>query len=733
MSGPHFTIDIDGDGIALVTWDMPGKSTNLITMAVVDELEALATRFAGDEAIAGVIVTSAKEGFCGGADVTMLRQISGLAEGAARDPARMDQLVQSIKRLSDVIRRIETCGRPVVAAMPGTAVGGGYEIALGCHHRIAADSGDARFGLPEGRIGLMPGAGGTQRLARMIGAGDALQLMLRGQTLRPREALRAKLIDELAPADELIARARAWLAGEGEAKQPWDREGFRVPGGGPYSKNGVMTFSAANAIYRRETYDNYPGLRALMQAVHDGLLVSIDAGLTIEARHFAHVLTTPEARAMMRSLFVSMRALKAGARRPPNVPDRTPRKIGVIGAGMMGAGIAHAAAGAGIEVALIDRDMASAEAGKARAAELIAHQVARGRTSAAERDALLARIAPGDEVSLLAGADLVIEAVFEDRKVKAEVTARAEAAVGPDTIIGSNTSTLPITGLAQAVTRPENFIGIHFFSPVHRMELVEVITAGKTSDAALATALDFVTAIGKTPIVVNDSRGFFTSRVVATYVGEGHAMLAEGVPPAMVENVGQIAGMPVGPLALNDEVGIDLAHAIMREARADLGEAHQAPGEDLLSWMVEQRGRKGRKNGKGFYDYPERGKKRLWPGLGDFLPPARDAGEIDAGALAERFLTIQALETARCLEEGVLTDVRDGDVGAILGFGFAPFTGGPLSYIDMVGVDAFRRRCERLARAHGKRFAPSRLIRDLAARGETFYGRFGPAGARDAA
>ncbi|NND49846.1 MAG: 3-hydroxyacyl-CoA dehydrogenase, partial [Rhizobiales bacterium] len=717
---------VDGDGDALVTWDMPGKTTNLITMETIDELEALATRFGDDEAIKGVILTSAKDGFCGGADISMLRKLSTLVEQADGDIEGMQALYEGIKRLSDVIRKIETCGKPVVAAMTGTTVGGGYEIALGCHMRIAADVEDARFGLPEGRIGLLPGAGGTQRLSRMIGAGDALQLMLRGTTVKTRQALGSKLIDKVVAPGDLIDEARKWLSEVGTSRQPWDQDKFRIPGGGPYTKNGMMTFSAGNAIYRRETFDNYPGLRALMQAVYEGLLVSIDVGLRIEARLFAHVLRTPEARAMMRSLFVSMRALQAGARRPPDVPDQTPAKIGVLGAGLMGAGITYAAAGAGIDVVLIDRDGSAAEAGKAKSEELISSQVARGRATAAERDELLSRITPSDDFAALADVGLIVEAVFEDRAVKADVTKKAEAVIGEDVVFGSNTSTLPISGLAEASARPENFIGVHFFSPVHRMELVEIIVGEKTSPTALAAALDFVRAIGKTPIVVNDSRGFYTSRVVATYVGEGHAMLGEGVPPAMIENVGQIAGMPVGPLALNDEVGVDLALAISRAAKADLGDAYEAPGDDLLAAMVDAHGRLGRKNAKGFYDYPKNGKKRLWPGLDQVLGEARSADEFSVDVLAQRFLTIQALETARCFEEGVLDDVRDADVGAILGFGFAPFTGGPLSYIDMIGPQVFVQRCENFAKTHGARFKPCKLICDMADKGETFYQRFAP-------
>ena len=722
-----FKFETDAEAIATVTWDTPGKTTNLIDETSLDELEAIIAHLEGDADIKGVIMTSAKPGFCGGADITMLGRLSTMVEEAEGDKAAIARLHEGVSRLSRLVRRLEVCGKPVVAALPGTAVGGGYEIALGCHYRIAAKSTDARFGLPEGRIGLFPGAGGTQRLARMIGPGDALQLMMAGRTLKSAPALAAKLIDKVVEAGELLNAARAWLADNPESAQPWDTQGFRIPGGLPYSKNGMMTFTAANAIYRRETHDNYPGLHNLMRAVYEGLLVNIDAGLRIEARLFTNTLMTPEARNMMRTIFFSMRALERGARRPTNIDKTTFSKIGILGAGMMGAGIAYASASAGIDVVLLDRDVEAAEKGKSLSHDLISKQIARGRAKVADREALLERITATADYGDLKGCDLVIEAVFENREIKAEVTAKAEAHLADTVTFGSNTSTMPITSLAKASMRPENFIGIHFFSPVHKMMLVEIIVAEKTGDRALATALDFVTAIGKTPIVVNDSRGFFTSRVVATYINEGLAMLAEGVPAAMVENLGRMAGMPVGPLALNDEVALDLALKISEQTAADLGDDYvPAPGADLLAAMVKTHGRLGRKNAKGFYDYPKGAKKHLWPELAGVLPAARAAEEFDAEHLMQRFLTIQALETARCFEEGVLTDVRDGDVGAILGFGFAPFSGGPLSYIDMIGAKAFVERCRAFTSEHGERFQPNKLLEEMASRSEEFYGRFAP-------
>jgi 3-hydroxyacyl-CoA dehydrogenase/enoyl-CoA hydratase/3-hydroxybutyryl-CoA epimerase len=741
----NFKLDIDPDGIALVSWDMPDGSMNLITLDTIAELSAMVERLAGDAAVKGVVITSAKDAFCGGADITLLESLgrafaapraSGTVDGGgvkgagAADTAaeeQMRRLFEESRKLSLLYRRIETSGKPWVAAINGTAVGGGFELALACHHRIAAQNPKTRLGLPEIKVGLFPGAGGTTRIARMLPPADALQFLLKGDLIRVERAKAMKLIDAVVPPEGLIGAAKDWIKAGGKAKNPWDLDGFKLPGGPVYSKAGMMTFPAANAIYRRETYDNYPAARAIMQVVYEGLLLPFDLALRVESRWFAHILRSPEAAAMMRSLFVSMQELNKGARRPAAVPSATLRRIGIIGAGFMGAGIGYVTADAGIDVVLIDRDQEAADRGKAHAEKLATERVVKGRATAASRDALLSRIAATADYAALADCDLVIEAVFEDRQVKAESYARAQAVIHPSTVFGSNTSTLPIGSLAREFKDPSRFIGIHFFSPVERMMLVEIIRGPQSSDVALATALDFVRAIRKTPIVVNDSRGFYTSRVVGTYIREGHLMLTEGVPAAMIENVGRMAGMPVGPLALNDEVAVDLAWKILQATEADLGpQAVDADERRLLSEMVEKRGRYGRKNRKGFYDYPEKGPKRLWPGLAELQPAKLDPDAIDVQELKDRLLGIQALETARCFEEGVLTDVREADVGSILGFGFAPFTGGTLSYIDMMGMPRFLSLCERLAAKYGERFAPSPLIRDMAANNESFYSRFAP-------
>jgi len=561
----------------------------------------------------------------------------------------------------------------------------------------------------------------------MLPPADALQFLLKGDQVRVAQANKMKLIDAIVPAADLIKQAKDWIKAGGKAKAPWDEDGFRLPGGPVYSKAGMMTFPAANAIYRRETYDNYPAARAILQVVYEGLQLPIDLALRVESRWFAKILRSPEAANMMRTLFVSLQEINKGARRPAAVPASKLKRVGIIGAGFMGASIGYVTASAGLAVVLIDRDQEAADKGKALSHKLISDQVDKGRAAAADRDALLGRITATADYGALKDCDLVIEAVFEDRKVKAETIKKAQAVLGDGVVFGSNTSTLPITSLAAEFKDPARFIGIHFFSPVEKMMLVEIILGEKTGDAALAVALDYVRAIRRTPIVVNDSRGFYTSRVVGTYIREGHLMLTEGVPPPMIENVARIAGMPVGPLALNDEVAVDLAWKILKATEADLGASAIDPRQKvLLAEMVEKRGRFGRKNGKGFYDYPEKGPKRLWPGLADLQIKKLDPDKIDIEELKQRLLAMQALETARCFEEKVLTDVREADVGSIFGFGFAPFSGGTLSYIDTMGTKAFVALCQRLAKKFGPRFAPNKLLLDMAAKGETFYGRFAP-------
>jgi 3-hydroxyacyl-CoA dehydrogenase / enoyl-CoA hydratase / 3-hydroxybutyryl-CoA epimerase len=731
MSFTNFKIENDGDGIALATWDSPGRSMNVIDATVMDELSAIIDQTTADAAVKGVVITSGKDAFCAGADLTMLEGLSrAFAELAASqgEEAAMMRFFEESRRWSVLCRRIETCGKPWVAAINGTALGGGFELALACHRRIAADNPRTRLGQPEVKVGLIPGAGGTQRVARMMPPSDALQFLLKGDQVQLNRAKAMKLIDTVVPKADLIRVAKEWIKAGGSAKAPWDVDGFKLPGGPVYSKAGIMVFTPANAIYRRETYDNYPASRAILQVVYEGLQLPMDQALRVESRWFAKILRSPEAAAMIRTLFVSMQELNKGARRPANVPAKQLKKVGIIGAGFMGGAIAYVSALAGLNVVLIDRDPETAEKGKAHSQKLVTDQINRGRATTADRDALLARISATADFVALKDCDLVIEAVFEDRKIKEEVISRTQNVLGEEAIFGSNTSTLPITSLAAAFKDRTRFIGMHFFSPVERMMLVEIIMGKETGDAALATALDFVRAIRKTPIVVNDSRGFYASRVVGTYIREGHLMLTEGVPPALIENVARMAGMPVGPLSLTDEVAVDLAWKILKATEADLGAAAVDPKQKaLLGEMVEKRSRFGRKNGKGFYDYPQNASKRLWPGLADLQPNRLNADDIDIAALKRRLLGIQALESARCIEERVVTDVREADVGSILGFGFAPFTGGTISYIDGMGVKNFVQMCNDLAKACGERFKPSKLLTDMAKKGETFYGRFAPA------
>jgi 3-hydroxyacyl-CoA dehydrogenase/enoyl-CoA hydratase/3-hydroxybutyryl-CoA epimerase len=733
----NFTFDVDADGIALITWDMADRSMNVINADVIEELAKLTEKVATDAAIKGAVVTSGKQTFCGGADLAMLERMGAMFATMVRnqgEEAAAGFVFEESRKLSLLYRRIETSGKPWVCALNGTAMGGGFELALACHQRIASENPKTRLGLPEIKIGLFPGAGGTQRIARMMQPADALQFLLKGDQLSLDRAKAAKLVDAVVPQADLVKASKDWIKAGGKAVKPWDEKGFRNPGGQVYSKAGMMTFPAANAIYRRETYDNYPAARAILQVVYEGLQVNMDTALRVESRWFAKILRSPEAAAMIRTLFVSMQDLNKGARRPAKEPAVTLKKIGVIGAGFMGAGIAQVSAAAGLQVVLIDRDQDTADKGKAALHKALSDRVMKGRMKGAARDELLAFITPTADYAALKDCDLVIEAVFEDRKIKAEVIAKVQAVIGDSAIFASNTSTLPITSLATEFKDQPRFIGIHFFSPVDRMMLVELILGKNTGDKALAVALDYVRAIRKTPILVNDSRGFYTSRVVGTYIREGHLMLAEGVPAAMIENVGRMAGMPVGPLSLNDEVAVDLAWKILKATEADLGADAIDPRQKiLLEDMVEKRGRYGRKNGKGFYDYPATGPKKLWPGLADLQPTKLDPDTIDVQELKDRLLAMQALETARCFEEKVLTDVREADVGSILGFGFAPFTGGTLSYIDMMGAKKFVDLCRKLEAKYGARFAPNKLLLDLASHNEGFYQRFAPAKKKEAA
>ena len=728
MQLTNFKWDQDADGIVTLSWDVPGRTMNVLTGSAIAELAAVAEKVAGDSAIKGLVITSGKtNGFCAGA---ALDEMEGSASGAGQKPATQEEAAalryQGVLQFHHALRKLETCGKPVAAAINGLALGGGLEVTLACHYRVVADNPKIQLGLPEAKVGLLPGGGGTQRLPRLIGAMQALPLILQGTNSDPKKALGLKMVHAVVPAGEVVAAAKKWIKETPDPVQPWDKKEFKVPGGGPFSPGGNQVFTMANSMLRKESYGNYPAQRYILSCVYEGIQVPIDAGLRIEARYFTKLLMQPESRNMIRSLFLSMQELGKGARRPKNEAPTEVKTLGVLGAGVMGAGIAYVSAVAGIDVILLDTTVEKANGGRDHVAGVIDKQIAKGRSTPEKKAEILARIRATTDFADLKNIDLLVEAVFEDRAVKADATKKACAAMPKTAVFGSNTSTLPITGLAEASDRPDNFIGIHFFSPVDRMGLVEIIMGKQTRPHALAVAVDFVQKIRKTPIVVNDSRGFYTSRCVGTYPGEGVAMLTEGVHPALIENAGRMSGMPMGPLELMDSIGSDTALKVARQTRKDLGIDDVSPQEEFFSWIVEKSSRPGRKTGKGFYDYDPKGKRvRLWPDLLAYKS-GKWKTDADVEELKARFLTIQALEAARCFEEGVITDPRDADVGAILGWGYAPFTGGPISYIDTIGAAAFVKRCEAFAAKYGDRFKPNKLLREMAAKNETFYSRFAP-------
>jgi 3-hydroxyacyl-CoA dehydrogenase/enoyl-CoA hydratase/3-hydroxybutyryl-CoA epimerase len=721
----HWRVEVDSDGVALVTFDMAGKKVNTLSAETIVELSEIVERIRSDEAIKGVILASAKPGsFCAGGDLSDIKTIAGPpeagkeAETVAADIARMNKDVA-------VFRGLETCGKPVACAIEGMALGGGAEIAMACHYRVAADSEQVVLGLPEGGLGLLPGGGGTQRLPRLVGIREALPILLQGVNKTAAEALAIGWIDAIVPVGQVIDHARAWVLETRDPAQPWDRPKFVVPGGGPYVQANSEAIAMHVAMSRQKLYGNYPAQANILTALYEGIQVPFDTGLRIEIREFIRTLRTPQALAMIRTLFLSPREIKSGVNRPQGHPVRTFKKASVLGAGLMGAGIACVHAQRGIETVLIDQTQEAADRGKAYTAKYLTKQVSRGKMSQDKADGILARILPTTDYAHVAGSDIVIEAVFEDRDVKAQVTRLAEAQLAPDAIMATNTSTLPITGLAQASVRPENFIGLHFFSPVERMDLVEIIRGERTADATLAAAYDYIAAIRKTPISVKDSRGFYTSRTITRYLDEPCEMLVEGIAPTIVENIGLMTGMPVGPLSLPDAIGLELPYHVLAQTKRDLGDAYVPTASDtVLNFMVEQHGRHGRRNGKGFYDYAEDGKSRtLWPGLADLAAPTLTDAFSDAvkDELKKRILYRMSLEAAKCIEEGVIADPREADVGATLGFAFPRWTGGPISLIEQVGIAKFVEECDGLADRHGERFRPGRLLRKMAAEGSTFY------------
>ena len=722
-----FTYALDAEGVATITWDVPGKSMNVMSEAGFAELNALIDRALADAAVKGVILTSGKKDFAGGMDLNVIARMKEGGAGA---------VFEGVMQIHHILRKIERAGmdpktlkggKPIVAALPGTALGIGLELPLSCHRIIAADNPRAKIGLPEIMVGIFPGAGGTTRLSRKLGAMMAAPFLLEGKLSDPAAAKSAGIIDEVVPADVLLARAKAWVlaATDADIVKVWDAKGYKMPGGTPYSAPGFPTFVGASAMVHGKTMGVYPAAKALLSAVYEGAMVPFDIALKIEARWFTSVLMNPSSGAMIRSLFINKEALEKGANRP-KAPDQTVKTVGVLGAGMMGAGIAYVAANAGITVILIDAAQDSADRGKAHAESLLEKGVQRRKVTPEKKAEVLARITATTDYAALATCDLIVEAVFEDPRVKAEVTAKTEAVIPADAIFASNTSTLPISGLAGASSRPEQFIGIHFFSPVDKMNLVEIIRGEKTGDIAVAKALDFVRQLKKTPIVVNDARFFYANRCIIPYINEGIRMVAEGVEPALIENAAKLVGMPLGPLQLVDETSIDLGVKIAKATKIAMGDAYPDEAVDkVLFWMADQ-GRMGKKANAGFYAYSDKGERLgLWDGLDPKYP--LDKMQPSLSDVQHRLLFAQVLEAVRALEEGVLTDIREGDVGAILGWGFAPWSGGPFSWLDMMGAAKAVEICRGLTAQFGPRFHTPALLREMADKGQTFYGRFGVA------
>jgi 3-hydroxyacyl-CoA dehydrogenase/enoyl-CoA hydratase/3-hydroxybutyryl-CoA epimerase len=700
--------DTPAGPVGTITFDEQGSPVNTMCLQWQDDLAAVTGQVLQDkDRLKGLVLASAKKTFFAGAD---LKGVMRLADGEG------PRVYAEIERIKQCFRTLETLGIPVVTCINGSALGGGLETALVGHHRIAVDDPKLQLGLPELTLGLIPGGTGITKLTRLLGLMGAQPYIMESRLFGPREGLDIGVVHELvASADDLRPRALAWIAAHPQARHPWDAKDYKIPGGTPASPKVAGALTVAPAMLKLKTRGRYPAPEAALAAMAEGALVDYDTASRIESRYLASLMTGPVARNMVNTFFFDLGAIKAGQSRPGGVPRFQPQKVGVLGAGMMGAGIAYVQASRGIATVLNDVSADKAAQGKAYSEKLTSARVAKGRMAAADQAALLARIVPSADVADLAGCDLIIEAVFEQRALKAQVTQQAEGQLAAGGFFASNTSTLPISGLAQASRRPEKFVGIHFFSPVDKMKLVEIIRGRQTDDETVARAYDYVLALGKLPIVVNDARGFYTSRTFGTYVMEGAAMLGEGLPAAVIENAAVQAGLPVGPLAVLDETALSLSVHVLDQTRADFqaeGRAYQAtPGELLVERMVKQLQRPGRAGGGGFYDYPAGEKKHLWPGLKAlFEQPGVEWAVQD---IQDRLLYRQSVETARCLAEGVLTSVHDANIGSIFGIGFPAWTGGAMQFIYGQGIEAFEKRCAQLAAAHGPGFALSGA--DLAA------------------
>jgi 3-hydroxyacyl-CoA dehydrogenase/enoyl-CoA hydratase/3-hydroxybutyryl-CoA epimerase len=699
------------DGVAVLTIDVQGRSANVLDAKFAVAFGEALARIEADSEIKGVILTSGKQDFSVGADIAELRQL--------REPRHAFEKAQAFKA---ELRRLERLGRPVVAALNGSAFGGGLELALACHYRVLLDAPHVRVGLPEVKLGLVPGAGGTQRLPRLIGIQAAAPLLLEGKELSAQEANSLGVVHELAGSvEELMQKARAFIAKGNKSEAPWDLAGFKWPGGDSRAPATAAMFALAPSMVDARTYGNYPAPIYILACLFEGGLVDFDAASVIESRYFAACASSAAAQNLIESLWFQRRIVEKGRSRPQGIAPGRVHKLGVLGAGMMGAGIAHVAAENGIQVVLLDVTLELASKGKAHSESLLDAAIEKGRSTPQNKEDKLRLIQPTERYEDLAGCDLVIEAVFEDRAVKAVVTARAAEQLSQAAVFASNTSTLPITSLAAHSARPAKFVGLHFFSPVHKMELVEIIVGQQTSEETLAHAFDFVRQLGKTPIVVQDARGFYTSRVFSTYVMEGAELVLEGQHPRSIEVAGLVAGMPVGPLALLDEVNMNLIARVHAQAQKDAEQAGTdlppQPGASVISRMLALK-RPGKKEKQGFYDYPEGQPKRLWPELGKHF--ARAPEPLAQGEMVERLLFVQANETARCFAEGVVRSVADANIGSILGWGFAPFHGGTLQFINAYGLERFVARSRELAERYGARFLPAAILVDMAARGGTF-------------
>ncbi|WP_412551776.1 3-hydroxyacyl-CoA dehydrogenase NAD-binding domain-containing protein [Shimia sp. MIT910701] len=723
-----FTMKVGDNGVAIITWDVKSKSMNVLSREAFGDLEACIDEVLGNDDIKGAVITSGKDTFAGGMDLNVLGSIRA---DAGDEPAQalFDFTMMGHKFLRKIERagmdpKTNKGGKPIASALPGTALGIGLELPLATHRIFAADNPKAKIGLPEIMVGIFPGMGGTTRFIRMMGAIAASPFLLQGKMVDPKKAKAAGIIHEVV--DDPVAAATEWVlsATDKDILKPWDAKGYKMPGGEPYHPAGFMTYAGASAMVNGNTWGVYPAAKALLSAAYEGAQVPFDTALKIEARWFVNVLMNPSSSAMIQSLFINKEALEKGANRP-DVPDQSVKKVGVLGAGMMGAGIALVSAQAGMDVVLIDTSQEAADRGKAYSETYLDKGIKRGKVTAEKKEAMLGRINATTDLDNLSDVDLIIEAVFEDVGVKAEMTKKVEAIIPEDAIFASNTSTLPITGLAEASVRKEQFIGIHFFSPVEKMALVEIIKGKETGDRAVAKALDYVRQIRKTPIVVNDERFFYANRCIIPYINEGVMMAGEGVGRPLLDHAAQLLGFPVGPIQLVDETSLDLGAKIAKATMAAMGDAYpKSVADDVTFWMVEE-GRLGRKAKAGFFDYDEKGKRGdYWTGFNEKFPLLEE--QPDLIEVQHRLIFAQVLEAVRALEAGVLEDIREGDVGAILGWGFMPWSGGPFSWLDIVGAAWAAERCDQLAQKFGDRFACPPLLREMADKGETFYGRFGP-------